>query len=583
MKSYNLHSILWILLSICPLLTYSQEESTDVIQEANRLKTLAEGNAFSWGGNINADFRLNAINGIDRRADPFDFRLNGTVHATLYGVRTALNINLADGKIIHRLDRPDVKLPAYAYLGMSPSYKWAKIHLGYRNLTFSDYTFNGTNFYGAGMELSPGNFRLKTFYGRLQRARPEIADIPSSIDPSYLRMGWGIQTGYQKGRDEIYLILFSATDRQGSITQPIIRNDVRAMDNFITSIKGKKSISKNIFLDWDYAYSGITRDLNAPEIENRDELSFIYDFAGLYKPRLSTGFHKALKTGINLTTAGWNWDLRHERVDPGYRSLGALFFNNDYENVSVGFKKPLFKRRVNLSGRLGLQRNNLSGTENNSMQRVIGQVNTNIKISDKWNLGIAASNFSNTNILRVSQLPIPDNDSLLLTQVNRNVQVNSTYITGKHKQNVWNGFISYQQFNTITNEEIDFDKKVDNIMTNISHSYRFLNKSSLTNTLNLNQNINSFAGFTSTTLSHAYGRSFKKDKIKSSLRLGNTLLYSGNDFSRHLILVGITTSFKINDKVDLGAILTMVNQTNTAVTGNAFQEYNCRIRFKTKL
>ncbi len=582
MKHQHLFLLLFIIVSAI-FRSNGQDSSTDILKEANRVKSIATSDAFDWGGNLSFDMRFNAISGIDRRADPFDFRLNGVVFATIYSVKTALNFNIADGKIIHRLDRPNVKLPSYAYLGMSPSYKWAKVHIGYRNLSFSPYTFNGTNFYGGGIELSPGNFRIKSFYGRLQRARPEIADIPSSIDPTYLRTGWGVQTGYKKGNDEIYLILFSAIDDENSIIQPIVRDDVKPMSNVISSIKGKKAISSKISLDWDYAWSGITRDIASPFIENKEDISFIYGYGGLYKPRISTGFHKALNTGINFSIKGWKWDIRHERVDPGYQSLGALFFNNDYENVTAGFNKAFFQKKLNITSRVGLQRNNLSGTENNSLRRIVGQVNANMRITNRWNLNISSSNFSNTNILRVSQLPIPENDSLILTQVNRNFQLNSTYIMGKEKNMIWNGFISHQQFNTITNDIIDVDKTVNNILFNVSNTYRFKNKTSLTNALNINQNIQSVFGFSSTTLSHAYSKSFLKDKLKTSFQAGNTVILSNSNFSKHLFFLGTNGTYKINENVDLGILLSFVNQTNNSVNGNSFREFNCRMRFKTKI
>lgn len=579
------NTTIFILLLLLPLhFLCAQESSTDIIKEANIIKNILQGDVFDWGGNLNLDMRFNSIQGIDRRADPFDIRLNGQVFASIYNVKTALNINIADGKIIHRIDRPNVKLPAYAFLGMSPSYKWAKVHLGYRNLSFSPYTFNGTNFYGGGLELSPGIFRLKTFYGRLQRANPLLADISSSFDPTYFRLGWGVKTGIQKkNNDEIYFNLFYAADDPLSITQPLLRPDVTPMSNLISSTTGKKHIGKNVFIDWEYAWSGVTRNVQTAIINNPETTPFYMDYGGLFTIRNSTGFHKALNTGVNLQVAGWSFDLRHERVDPGYRSLGALFFNNDFENLTTGFKKDLLKKKLNVSGRLGIQRNNLSNLENNSVRRVVGQVQANMKFSNRFSSGFQFSNFSNTNILRVNPLPIPENDSLILTQINRNFQVNSMYIQGKNQQIIWNGFISYQQFNTITNDIINENQKVDNILFNISNTYRFQTNSSISNSLNINNNINSLAGFTSSTLSHSYSRQFMKKKLKTSFNVGNTLIYTNDTFSRHLFLLAINNGYKIDKKNEIGLLLTFVRQNNRLQLSNTFSEFNCRLKFKTRI
>ncbi len=564
-------------------LTIAQEKSTDIIHEAKKIRSTLEGDVFDWGGTLQFDFRYNTITGLDRRADPFDFRLNGQVFASIYNVKTALNINIADGKTIHRIDRPNVQLPAYAFLGMSPSYKWAKLHLGYRNLSFSPYTFSGTNFYGAGLELTPGKFRFKSFYGRLQRANPLSINNPTSIDPTYRRLGWGVQTGFQNKKDEIFLTIFHAFDDPLSIDQPILRPDVTPMSNLISSIKGKKSISKNIFVDWDYAWSGVTRNSLSPIIENPETTPFYFDYGGLFTVRNSTGFHKALNTGFNINVAGWLIDLRHERVDPGYRSLGALFFNNDFENITSGFKKSFLTNRLSVTGRGGLQRNNLSNQENNTLRRIVGQFNANMKFSTRFNIGLSLSNFSNTNILRINPLPIPENDSLILTQVNRNFQVNSTYIQGKNQQLIWNGFISYQQFNTITNDMIDINQKVDNVMVNLSNTVRFQNQSNFTNSFNLNRNINQLAGFTSSTLTHSYSKQLFKKKLKSSISLGNSFIYVNSAFSRHVVLLAANNAYKINDKNELGILISFINQNSTMVNTNSFSEFNLRMKFKTRL
>ncbi len=559
------------------------QESTDVLQEAEKVKSLLQGDAFNWGGQLNLDMRFNTIQGIERRADPFDIRINGTVFASIYNVKTALNINMADGKIIHRLDRPNVKLPAYAYLGMSPSYKWAKIHLGYRSIPFTPYTFNGTNFYGAGIELSPGHFRLKTFYGRLQRASPLLPDISSSIDPTFFRIGAGIQAGYQKGTDECLVSLFYAKDDPLSIEQPILRLDVTPMSNLISSIHGKKALSKNLSLDWNYAWSGVTRNINAPISNQSEDAPFYMDYGGLFTIRNSTGFHKALQTGINLTIKSWLFDLRHERIDPGYRSLGSLFFNNDFENVTSGIKKSLWKQKIQLSGRIGLQRNNLQNTETNTIRRIVGQLNSTIQINKKLNMGIQFSNFSNTNILRTNILPFPENDSLILTQVNRNLQLNASFIQGKNKHILWTSFLGYQQFNTIANEMINIEQKVDNIVFQLNNSYRFLNGSSLNNAFLVNHNINEFSGFTNSTLSHTYTRPFLKKKLKTSLRLSNSVIYMDGAFSRHLIHIASNSMYQLNDQNEVGVLFSFVRQTNNANNINSFREFNCRIRFKTKI
>ena len=561
----------------------AQEESVDLLNEVDKAKATLKADPFKIGGTLNTDIRYNSIFGIERRADPFDFRVNGSISLTTFGIKSSLNVNISDGRVVHRINRPNVKLPAYAFLGMSPTYKWAKLHLGYRSLSFSPYTLSGNNFYGAGFEINPKRFLLAGFYGRLQRAKTENLDIPSAIDPSFSRWGWGIKTGYKAKNDELYFILFSAKDNPNSIIQPILRNDILPAENLVVSLTGKKQISNVISLDFDYAWSAFTRDVTSPDLESREDLSLIYDFGGLFIPKVSTGFHKALNTGLNFKLKSAQIDLRHEKVDPGYRSLGALFFNNDFERVTTGIKKDFLNKKWIFNARIGLQRNNLSQVENNSMRQIVGSLNAIYKHSERISFNTNLSNFSNTNILRISQLPIPDQDSLILTQVNRNFQLGANYIVGENKQSIFNSFISYQQFNSITNDIIDLNKQVDNIVGNISHTYRFKNGiSSLSNSVLINYNLTSFSDIMTIAPTHAYSRSFLNKKLKAQFVISNALLFQSSNFSRHILATKIGLEFMINKKNKLKLSLGFVNQTSNSSNIQNFREFNTRIRYQVK-
>ena len=76
--------------------------------------------------------------------------------------------------------------------GISPKYKWATLHLGYRNLTYSNYTLAGHRILGAGFDLKPKNFRIGFMYGQLRRS----ASIDSSMNanPMYVRPAPSLQS-----------------------------------------------------------------------------------------------------------------------------------------------------------------------------------------------------------------------------------------------------------------------------------------------------------------------------------------------------------------------------------------------------
>lgn len=86
--------------------------------------------------------------------------------------------------------------PVYMQAGISPTYKWAKLHFGDRYIQFSPLTFEGQNFRGVGIELEPGLFRFGAFYGKLNKAVNEDTSQKNFRLPQYSRTGYGVKIGY---------------------------------------------------------------------------------------------------------------------------------------------------------------------------------------------------------------------------------------------------------------------------------------------------------------------------------------------------------------------------------------------------
>ena len=91
----------------------------------------------------------------------FSWNLYGNFTPTVYGV--ALPFSFVVNQYSKSYSQP------FTQFGLSPTYKWAKLHLGYRSIQFSPMTFDGQSFRGLGLELTPKLFRFATFYGKLNR------------------------------------------------------------------------------------------------------------------------------------------------------------------------------------------------------------------------------------------------------------------------------------------------------------------------------------------------------------------------------------------------------------------------------
>ena len=217
-------------------------------------------------GYINSQLFGNSISGIDSRSDPFSYRLNGNLRVTSWGWKTNASFHISTSRRAYSVRLPDVKIPGYALVGVSPEYRWAKIHLGNRYMHFSDYSFSNHSFYGAGVELSPGIFRLSAFFGRLKRENASNIDLRQSLDPSFKRMGWGVKIGVEKNGNYAFIGLFKAVDEHIIAGQDLTDLNIYPQENAVSSITAGRKIGNKVKLEIDYAWSALSRNTDRKSV-----------------------------------------------------------------------------------------------------------------------------------------------------------------------------------------------------------------------------------------------------------------------------------------------------------------------------
>src|SRR5690606_4250736 len=105
----------------------------------------------------------------------------------------------------------------------------------------------------------------------------------------------------------------------------------------------------------------------------------------------SSEYYNAVKGNITYAANAFSTFINYEKVDPGYRTLGAYFFNNDLENITAGGSARLFENKLDLSASVGKQRNNLDDTEVSAMKRTIASVQVTFTPSEHWNINTTYS------------------------------------------------------------------------------------------------------------------------------------------------------------------------------------------------
>ncbi len=412
--------------------------SVVVLSMAQNLESIGQADPIKISGGFNATGIGYAASGINARRDPLNYFLTGNINFNIYGWSVPLTFSYSN-------QNASFRQPFNQY-GIAPTYKWAKVYLGYHNLTYSSYTLAGHIFSGAAVELTPNKWRLNVMYGRLNQAVEE--DTIRNTIPSYRRMGFAMKVGYGDNKGSVDVIMFQAKDDVGSLASAPVKSQILPGENLVLSVLGKKRIGR-FSLMAEAATSAVSRNVLVEKITMDSPNLFSY-VGGLFTPRASSEYFNAIKSSVGYLGKGYNVQLNYERVDPGYQTFGAYFFNNDIENITVSTSVRLLKERLDLSANVGQQRNNLKETQVNAVSRVISAFNFNYTPNQKWNVNGSYSNFTTFTRVRPRVDPFfrNDLDTLNFYQLNQNASGGVAYSFGtkENKQGmIFNG--SWQDAN----------------------------------------------------------------------------------------------------------------------------------------
>ncbi len=378
-------------------------------------------------------------------------------------------------------------------VSLSPKYKWIQGHVGDIAMTFSPYTLSGHQFTGGGIELTPaGSFSFSAMAGKLLKATED--DGKEQSVPAFKRMGYGGKLEWGKEAYKIGLIGFYAKDAINSISAVPEERNINPKENLVISMNGEFKLWGNYTLRTAFASTAITQDLRS-ELTNKKGNGL----AGLlFNNRGATEYYNAFNAHLDMNIDNMKVGVAYERIDPGYETLGAYYFNNDFENITLNASRPLFNEKLDFSFNIGYQRDNLANQKTQATSRIVGAVNAILKATDKITITGVYSNFStHTNKslnqfddINDSDLTDEDLEALDYKQLSQNANITINWVLGEgenRSQNVnlnYNlassaneqaGVIRVGQANNFHNANavytIGFPKKELNISTSINYNY----------------------------------------------------------------------------------------------------------------
>lgn len=377
-------------------------------------------NPFQISGSLGGNLSYYSVHGIPERQQPYGYSLFGAVNMRIYNF--SIPFSVAISKQGTSFSQP------FSRFGLSPEYKWIKLHGGYRNLRFSEFTLSGISFLGGGVELTPGKFRFAAMYGRLRKAIQE-PDNPFEI-PQFRRMGYGFKVGYGD-KSFIDLSFFQAKDVLNSlqITDSLdLRNPPEASTS--VGVTGKIVFASDHFtFSYDAGVSGFTRDLRAPDFSDSEDLQ-TNSLLRKFNANTSSNAAIAGSTGLQYKGKFFTTGVKYRYVQGGYRTLGANYLLSDLEMITLNAGTQFFKNKLAVSGSYGIQNNDLSNKKFAETGRNIGSANISYRPNNQWNFNLNFSNFS------IYQTVLKDSlfaDSVVVDQTNYQVNFSATYVVVSEK------------------------------------------------------------------------------------------------------------------------------------------------------
>jgi hypothetical protein len=327
----------------------------------------------------------------------------------LYGISIPMSLNFINTNAKQfAFSKPNFMM------SFRPMWKGFTLYLGTNSLNFSNYTYNGISFNGAGLEYRGRVIRAGGFYGSLNRATTFNAKIDDrdaiqylsdellglnnvayTTIPQFQRKAYAGHIAVGTMKNYVDISLFHAADDLNSLptewymcdmydTTLYLRDSVKGKENLAMGLKGHFTIGKHVMFETNLGAGLFTPDIARDEIvlEGDDAASANKIIngvrkSGLFNLRYGSEIRFAGDALLNLKFNPVNATFTYRIVQPNYISLGSNGFNPNTRTFGGNIFTSLFRNNAFLSLNGYLQRDNLD-----KKQKYTNQV---FSYAAKWN------------------------------------------------------------------------------------------------------------------------------------------------------------------------------------------------------
>ena len=385
---------------------------TTVALHAQSLSDLKNTKPFTVNGSLGLNTSFYNASGIPDRQTPFALGVNANATLTVYGISMPFSFTWYSN------EKAGFRQP-FNQFGISPTYRWLTLHLGYRNVSFSEFTLNGHTFLGAGLEARPGKFRLAAVYGKFNETSQYDLLMADSI-PKLTRLGWAGKIGYGTEKTFVDISMLRIGDNKKNFIPSDDPEFPVPAQNMALGLTSRISLTSKLILNVDGSLSFLTSNSSLGTSDTiNDRLMMLA--SNLISINPTSQRFSAIKTSLTYNfSKNVSSGFEYRRIDPGFQSMGSYFFNNDLELITFNQSVSLLESKFRARGSIGMQRDNLDGSKNSTSRRMIGSLSGNYAIDDNWAVDLSYNNYSTNqkagkNIVDNSLMVFQVNHSLLLS------------------------------------------------------------------------------------------------------------------------------------------------------------------------
>jgi hypothetical protein len=520
---------------------------------------------------VSSGFALNSsfytAEGIENRRAPFAWTLTGSPTLTVYGMSIPFSFSVSNQ---HRsFQQP------FNRIGITPQYKWVKLHAGYSSARFSQYTLAGRQFLGGGIELTPGKWRLGYVQGRFQKAvgfdSVAVANpnqYPSAVPvPAFSRYGYAAKLGFGSSKSFIDLSYLKASDRETSIGIPEkLRTTLRPAENAVIGVNTQVTLFKKLTWAADIGVSAYTRDIRADSVVLPEKFAFIGKFM---LPKNSTQVQTAGESSLGYRDKHVGLKVTYRRIDPDFKSMGAFFFQTDMEQWLIAPTVNLMKNKVQLTGSYGWQKNNISQTRSRTTTRTISSAALVLRGGKHFNFNANYSNFGVTMQPRANLNPTNLVDTFRAVQVSQSISVAPSWnFRTQNRLQTFGMTMNYSLLDDL-NPQSAYKASMKTWVSNAFYSLNFPQRKMGFNSSLIYQNSkNALTTIQNIGLNAGFQKSFAKDKLSTGVNTGFFRNSAGEQTGKTLQIGGNMT-YRLSKK---GSVFINAQWQQTTTGSKTFSE-----------